>query len=74
MTKEEITALARKHGTSYTNRHAPSEPAFAFGNESWAAFCDALVAIAQPAAIEVPELGAKWAQENAAYLASLRGA
>ena len=48
MTKEEITALARKHGTSYTNRHAPGEPAFAFGNEAWANFVDALVA-AQPA-------------------------
>ena len=51
MTKDQITALARKHGTSYTNRHFLEQPAFAFGNESWAAFCGALVA-AQPPTVE----------------------
>lgn len=51
MTKDQITALARKHGTSYTNRHFLNDPAFAFGNESWTKFCDALVA-AQPPTVE----------------------
>ena len=48
MNKEQITALAREHGTRYTNRHALGKPAFAFGDEAWADFVDALVAV-QPA-------------------------
>lgn len=51
MNKEHIKALARTYGTGYTNRHTPGEPALAFGNEAWAAFCEALVA-AQPPAVE----------------------
>lgn len=51
MNKEQITALAREHGTSYTNRHFVGEPAVAFGNEAWAAFCEALVAM-QPPTVE----------------------
>ena len=45
MTKEQITALAREHGTSYTNRHFVGEPSFAFGNEAWSLFCKE---VAQP--------------------------
>ena len=44
--KEQITAKAREFATAYTNRHFPNEPAFAFGNEGWAKFVDAMVELA----------------------------
>lgn len=44
--KEQITYKAREFATAYTNRHFPNEPAFAFGNEGWAKFVDALVELA----------------------------
>ncbi len=43
MTRDGALRLARECGaTVYQNRHLPGEPAVAFGNESWARFCDAL--------------------------------
>lgn len=44
--KAQITYKAREFATAYTNRHFPNEPAFAFGNEGWAKFVDALVELA----------------------------
>ena len=42
MNIEQITAVARKHGQSYTSRPFINGLSFAFGNEAWAAFCEAL--------------------------------
>ena len=51
MNKDQITALACKHGTNYTSGPFINWLFLAFGNEAWAAFCEALVA-AQPPAVE----------------------
>jgi len=44
--KEQITYKAREFAAAYTNRHFPNQPAFAFGNEGWTKFVDALVELA----------------------------